>query len=316
MFTDMGDVFRTSDGMNFTLVSNTGFNDGIELVFVNDTLGYMLTSSGDILRTIDNGENWEMVSSISADDAVDMICEGANFYVLTRSGELYSGNHVGSLSLISSINGNDFVSLTHSENFLFAMTVSGDIWRSSDTHSWLLVGSTGSTEMVSIIAVGDTILAVNRYGDLFISTDNGETWVMTETVSQDGVVDLHLSHDGMVFLGFNTGELMKRNNGGWQYLGSASQVGVTGISTSGPLTLISDTSGTRPSNFLKVEPSITMGILRISSGKGEVCIYSMDGRIMRRIKKTTGEIEVDIHELSSGIYFVKMEDEVVRIIKF
>ncbi len=314
LFTDMGDVFRTSDGVNFSLVSNIGDNTGVSLIFINDNLGYMLESNGRILRTVDRGESWEAVTALPTDDAVDIANRGGYYYVLTRSGDLYRGEDITSLSLLTSLNGDDFVGLAYDGSYIFALTVSGDVWRSEDGESWVLVGSTGSADMVAIEVKGDTVYAVDRYGDVFRSVDGGEDWVMVGTVSQFGVADLHVSADGMMFLCFDTGELMKMGDNGWQYLGTAGQVGVVGMSTSGPVTLVGDTCGVGIGH-LRVEPLVTTGVLKILSEAGEVWIYSLDGRVVKRVRKGAGEIEVDMRGVGAGIYFVRFRAEVVRVVK-
>ncbi len=314
IFTDMGDVFRSQDGENYSLVSNTGFNDNISLLFISETQGYMLTRNGIILKTQDRAESWQVISSIPAGDAVDFLNAAGNFYVLTASGDVYKGPSINALTLSSSISGTGFVSLAFDGTYLYALGSSGDVWREPTNGSWNLVGSTGSMDMAGIGVHGDTLFAVNYYGDVFRSMNNGVTWQMCATVSQMGVVDIMVTEDGLVLIVFDTGEVMEETSKGWQYLGTVSQVGVKGIAASGVPTVIGDTiPGMR--RFM-VYPVVTSRYLRVESGEGMVEIYSIDGRLERSLFKRSGEIEIDIGNLASGVHFVRMGQDVVRIVKF
>ena len=314
IFTDMGDVFRSQDGENYSLVSNTGFNDNISLLFISETQGYMLTRGGIILKTQDRAESWQVVSSIPAGDAVDLLNASGNFYVLTASGDVYKGSSVTALTLSSSISGTDFVSLAFDGTYLYALGSSGDVLRKPTNGSWNLVGSTGSMNMVGIDVHGDTLFTVNYYGDVFRSLDDGVTWQMFATVSQVGVADIMVTEDGLVLIVFDTGEVMEETSKGWQYLGTVLQVGVKGIAASGVPTVIGDTiPGMR--RFM-VYPVVTSRYLRVESGEGRVKIYSADGRLEKSLFKRSGEIEIDIGDIASGVHFVRMGRDVVRIVKF
>jgi len=314
VFTDMGDVFRSHDGQNYSLVSNTGFNDNISLLFTGEAQGYMLTQSGIILETQDSAESWHVVSSIPATDAIDLIKTQGNYYVLTSSGDVYRGLSVTALVLSSSISGSDLISLAADSTYLYALARSGDVWRKPASGSWILVGSTGSMDMVGMDVHGDTLFAVNYYGDVFRSLNDGVTWQMFATVSQVGVVDIMVTQDGLVLILFDTGEVMEETSKGWQYLGTVSQVGVKGFAASGSPTVVGDTiPGIRR---LMVYPVVTSRYLRVESGRGRVEIYSSSGRLEKSLFKSSGEVEVDINNLGSGVHFVRMGRDVVRIVKF
>ena len=314
MFTNMGDVFRTQDGQSFSLISNTGYDDMVASTFVSQTQGYMLTRSGIILRTQDAGEHWQAISSISVSDAVDIIYANSNFYVLTESGDLYRGSGVESLNLTSSIGGNGFVSLANDGTYMYALTESGDVWRKGNSGSWNLVGSTGSTRMIALDALSDTLFAVNYYGDIMKSLDSGVSWQMSETVSQVGVTDMMVTEDSMVLICFDTGELMRRTSTkGWNFAGTASQVGVRGLAASGVPTMVG--SGFNFPEFI-VRPVVTRGVIRMQSQPGEVRIYSIDGKLQMKFKKPAGEMAIDISFLKSGIYFLRIADKAARIVKF
>ena len=313
IFTDMGDVFRSQDGENYSLVSNTGFNDNISLLFISETQGYMLTQSGIILKTQDRAVSWQVVSSIPAGDAVDLLNASGNFYVLTASGDVYKGTEISALTLWSSISGEDLVSLAYDGTYLYALGRSGDVWRKL-SGSWELVGSTGSMEMAGMDVHGDTLIAVNYYGDIFRSLDNGVTWQMYGAVSQVGVEDIKVTEDGLELIVFDTGEVMEETSKGWQYMGSVSQVGVRGIGASGVPTVIGDTvPGMRG---FRVYPVVASGYLMVESGEGRVEIYSGDGRLELSMYKGEGEAVIDIRTLNSGVHFVRMGSDVVRIVKF
>ena len=317
MFTEMGDVFRSDDGgVSFDLVSNAGFNDGVAIAFVNDTLGYLLTESGTILKTANSGVSWTPVAALPATDAQDIIFDGTNFFVLSRSGDVYRGSEPSALTLVGAIPANDLVSLAHNGSALYALSSSGDVSRSNDDGgSWLLVGSTGSTEMVAIAIMGDSLFALNSLGDIFTSSNSGSTWQLTSTVSQVGAVDLDATTNNILLVCFDTGELMQRSGKGWQYTGTASQVGVRGLGLSGGTTAIEDSDDVGVGERFVVQTVIYNGMLKLNSPAGEVRMYSTDGRVVRDIIKGEGEATIDISELSQGIYFVRQGLGTAKIAK-
>jgi hypothetical protein len=151
----------------------------------------------------------------------------------------------------------------------------------------MLVGSTGSMDMVAIDVKVDTLYAVNYSGDIFRSVDNGVSWQVVETVSQVGVADFYVTADRLMLICFETGELMRRVGKGWQYTGTASQIGVVGMSSSGVPTLIGDTTHVGL-GVVRVYPLVTRGVVNIESGECEVRIYGIDGRMRVRFWKDKG----------------------------
>ncbi len=317
MFTGMCDVFRSEDGgVSFDLISNAGFNDGVAMAFVNDTLGYLLTESGTILKTANSGGSWTPVVALPANDAHDIIFDGTNFFVLTRSGDVYRGSEPTALTLVSSIPANDMVSLAHNGSAVYALSSSGDVWRSGDDGvSWLLVGSTGLAEMVAIAVMGDSLFGLNSFGDIFTSSNSGNSWQLTSTVSQIGAVGLEAATNNILLVCFDTGELMQRSGKGWQYTGTASQVGVRGLGLSGGTTAIEDSDDVSLGERFVVQSVIYNGMLRLNSPSGVVRLYSTDGRVVREVGKGEGEATINIRDLSQGVYFVRQGSRTAKIAK-
>jgi len=314
MFTDMGDVFRTGDGAVYELISNTGQTDGVSLVFRTDNEAYMLTGSGLILRTGDGCVSWQVVSSLPVSDAVDMGYSGGLYFVVTSSGDVYRGSDVTSMSPVSSIGASGVVSLAGDGSYLYVLDSCGDVWRSSDNGlSWEHVGTTGMVGMVAIESGVRSLYAMDNAGDLFESSDNGVTWSMVSTVSQVGVVDMDVTSEGYTLVVLGTGELVKRVGKGWQYMGTASQVGVQGIGVTPTATFVGGGGG-REERF-RIYGNVIREVLRLESGAGVVEILNAAGERVRVVRKGAGYMEVGVQGLSPGIYFVRGFGRVYRVIK-
>ncbi len=313
LYTRMGDVFRSTDGKNFELVSNTGYTDGVSLLFEDDTLGYYLTRSGVILETNNRGEAWQRANALSLNDSVELIKGDTAFYLLTESGDFYRGNDVNSLTLVSNIGNGRFVSLTRDIQYLYALTESGEIYRSQNGDLWQLSGEAGSMGMVAIDALIDTLFAINYFGDLFKSVDHGHTWTMVSTISQMGTIDMMVTEDLLILATLETGEIIKRSGENWEWIGTASQSGVQGISTSGTTTFVDDRNKDSSKIRFRILRNIVRDILEVVSEKGKITIYTADGAIVKQMVKDRGYMAIDVSRLKSGIYFVGGFGRVYRV---
>jgi hypothetical protein len=68
---------------------------------------------------------------------------------------------------------------------------------------------------------------------------------------------------------------------------------------------------------LNVYPNPAMSELTITSGKkiSSITIYDVVGRIVLERIVNSEKVNLDVRELNSGLYFVRINDEVVRFVK-
>ena len=321
VLTGRGDVFRSDDfGINFSLVSNTGYQNDIDMYFNNDTLGFLLTEKGIIMKTTDTGRTWTAVSSLPVSDARSITASGNKYYVLTRSGDLYRGDSANNMTPFASIGANDMVDIVGLGSELYALTSSGDVYRSNDMGStWTLRGNTGSLDMKSLVMIPDTLYAINSTGDLYRSIDSARTWVAISTVSDVGVVDMtnDVSHNLYVVL--DAGDVAKSSTGkSWGFSGTASQVGVTAIATptQPPLSADEDRGIKLP---FRVYPNFTSDFFMLEADSfllnKKVRLLDLNGRIIERRILDNSRITFDMRKYKDGSYIIDIDGYNRKLIK-
>ena len=321
ILTRHGDVFRSDDGgINFGLVSNIGHPDGVSMYFNNDTLGLLLTESGIILKTTDRGVTWKAINALPTSDAKSIIATGNRYYVITRSGDLYMGYEPDSMTLLSSIGANDIVDITGIARELYALTGSGDIYYSDDRgRTWILKGNTGSMDMKALVMFPDTLFSINNTGDLFRSLDSGKTWIGISTISQIGVVDMISDENHHLYMVTDAGDVARSSTGSsWWFSGTVSQVGVVaiGMPTQPPLPADEDRNKRLP---FRIYPTLTSDYFVLEADptllNKHLALFDLAGnRVMQGTIKST-KMTFNLRHYRAGIYFIEIENYSRKIIK-
>ena len=70
-------------------------------------------------------------------------------------------------------------------------------------------------------------------------------------------------------------------------------------------------------NGVKVYPNPANNVINIQLGNAssDVEIYNSLGQTVRRIESASGDIQVKIDELTEGIYFIKANGTVIKVVK-
>ncbi len=86
--TSSGDLFRSSDGVAWSVAGNTGFTPLADLLWVDGIL-MALTDAGEVLRSTDSGANWNLTGVISQVGmrAITHV-PNTGFLAITREGEV------------------------------------------------------------------------------------------------------------------------------------------------------------------------------------------------------------------------------------
>ena len=83
-----------------------------------------------------------------------------------------------------------------------------------------------------------------------------------------------------------------------------------------PSTIITDVESVMESS-VAVYPNPMSDVLNIDLGDGhsDVVIYNSLGQVVRRYDNVSGEMQINVAELQSGMYFVKIGAEITKVIK-
>ncbi len=316
VFTNRGDLFRTSDGVQWQWVANMGLSDGVAYTVGPGGTRYLLSRSGIVLRSQDQGATWTRVAAYPTSDAVAFLYDSANGYtfLLSASGDLYRGSQPQSLQLVANLGGSDFVDLARERRSsgsadLVVIGRHGDVYRSADHgSSWQRVGSVGASDVVALAAETDTLVALTHTGDLWRSVDRGASWLLWSTVSQVGAVDLLADRQGYLFVITETGALARFLSGTWQWVGTASQVFVQGMAAMGTPTLTEEGTGEEPSQ-VRLFPNPSHGLFYLA-GVADSLPHTFEvvdvagRRVFQGALSPQSPALLDLRALPPGVYWV------------
>ncbi len=328
LFTNMGEIYRTSSGSSWQLIANVGYTNGVSYKAVQGNVSYFLTENGIILRSTDNGHSWTGISAYPVSDAVDLLYSAieGKYFLLTQSGDLYRGGQINSMSLVANLGGNGLIAIVQEKRsgggigFYFAVTQMGDVYRSQDGGStWSLVGNVGTTDVVALTAQTDTLQVMTHEGDLYRSTDRGATWTLWSTVSQVGAVALAADQNDVLFLALETGEVAEYTSGAWHWIGTISQVGVRGITTSVGSPTLGNEGESHEIERLQVMPNPTthrVWVLVPPWMEGKLWqLLSLEGRFLQGGILGGGRESLDLENLRAGVYLLKVGPWTTKVVK-
>jgi photosystem II stability/assembly factor-like uncharacterized protein len=207
---ELGLVVLTTDGFATTTASTTPGNGNYRCVFfLNDTLGWIGTESGKVLRTTDGGTTWTLMQSgLPSSNYITHIqfldvdtgyasCLGAKVIKSVDGGQTWQP--VGPVNLAMVVYGLHFFD---AQTGVGVGSV-GKVMRTTDGGAtWDSIPSGTTYTMLALAAQGNVLVAAGDFGRTMRSTDGGLTWA----VQQVGVTDhqsVALSAGGRGILGTN-----------------------------------------------------------------------------------------------------------------
>ncbi len=226
------------DGVSWDWMS-TFSQTGVEGIVPGDTNElYAIDENGTVYYSGDNASNWEIMGSVNQVGVVDIEYNllDNELYVITNTGKLFVSSDSGrTFTERSNVNQIGINSATMDKNGnLYLMTDKGEIYESVNKGvNFSLIGSINESDMISILSEDSLIYSIDLTGYIYrFSKTNKETSIVG-SVSQTGVVDITYADDTLFFVATGNGEVFRSTDANnWSRVGTSSQEGITGISSS------------------------------------------------------------------------------------
>jgi hypothetical protein len=174
--TKEGLFISTNNGTTWNLTGLTG--ESINALAVIDTNLFAGTDTSGVLRSTDNGVNWEIISNPDMDKNIGTLAVSKTDLFVGTSNGFYMTPNKGTywIPLTSGLTNTVVHALASSDTYLFVGT-SGGMFRSTNNGTnWTEINVGLKTTVVSSLATsGDTLYAGSR-GGIYRSNDTGNSW--------------------------------------------------------------------------------------------------------------------------------------------
>ncbi|MFC1573060.1 T9SS type A sorting domain-containing protein [Candidatus Eisenbacteria bacterium] len=239
---DTGEVFYSIDsGVSWQVQAVLPTPDAVGLVAGYSAKQlYLVTRSGTVYRSDNNGADWTAVGGVDASDvvAITVMADG-ELVVLTSTGTVWASDDGGASFVVSSVlDAPDCVSLVRTHTgILYALTETGEVSESLDEgSSWETKGFITIPDAVEIVSVGSNLYVLAGTGEIWQSTDAGTTWLAIATVSQVRMSGMVLGRDGALYVATREGEVASSTDGvDWTWVGAIGQLNVVSLASDLPL---------------------------------------------------------------------------------
>lgn len=341
-----GVLMSKNNGNSWETVNNGLTNLDVQTIYSSDNIIYAGTAKGFFVST-DDGSSWEAKNTGLKSLSIQAITSNGNTIIAGTSGKgiFISTDNGGSWTEKNSgLEVLNVQSVAIHENSIFAGTdnlSTGGIFVSTDLGNSWRPKNTGLTNIhvQKIVSNGNTIFAGTNDG-VFLSTNDGNSWIKTG-VSKTFVNSLAINEnitvagttDG-IFLSTNEGvKWTQKNsqltelfvisttiNGSTIFAGAIS--GEIFKSTLSELTDVDEGTNTLSDN-LQVFPQPALDIITINCGKNisrsseeTISIFNTLGEKVKTITANTSQIlQINISELSLGIYYLSRNNEIKMFVK-
>lgn len=324
-----GGVFKTTNmgnTWNYAGTIQPSFSDLSSLYFINSQLGYALAFSGNINQTIDGGTNWvphfpSAGASYFPGTSKFAFVDSLTGYVAHSDNGLFTTNQGSAISKTID-GGSTWTDLSIPSNFYpyscfffdslsgFAVGYHGKVSKTNDGGlTWATPDSLCIYPLYDIAFVNDSIGYITGGNNIYVNPstngiiyktkDRGITWQIMENGYSDGLTKLNFPSDSIGYAVGMNGIILK--------LTSANQVNVS----------VQTLTNSRARLNVFPNPASSSITINLNRGK-KILIVNLLGEIILEKDFSTDsnlKVEVDISSLSSGIYFIKTDFEIMKFVK-
>jgi len=309
--TNFWGMYQTTDnGASWTKIGFTGI-EIYSFAKIGENL-FAGTSVGADIST-DNGTTWTNVAIDTKEKVKALAVNGSKFFAGITGGEWIDYSHYTYGVYLSTDNGLTWswptnigfnkvvITLSAVGNHLFAGTSSGVYLSTDDGGSWTAANNgLTNTNITSAVVSGNNLFVGTNGGGVFLTTDNGASWSAVNT----GLTNLYVYSLAVIGNDLYAGAMM---SGLWKR------------SLSDIVTAVEDDKINQPANFAlhqnypnPFNPTTTLSFAISHSSLVTLKLFDVLGKeiaVLVNENKSAGnyEINFDASNLSSGIYFYKLQ---------
>ena len=302
-------VFRsTNNGENWTSLYTAFFNHYVTAMASNANTIFAGITGGSftgLIRSTDNGDNWVVSNSgLTSTHVYTLAYNGSNIFagIGGISGGIFRSTNNGA-NWINVNNGLspdiDVFSFAFIGSRMYAGSLNGIFLSTNNGNSW---NSVSALYTFSLAVSGTTIFAGSGGSGIYRSTNYGENWTSINSGSTGSYnINCLFAHGSNLYAGTHLHGVWRR--------ALSEIISIENISTEVPEEFKLKQNYPNPFNpFTNIEFSIP----KLSNIK--IAVYNMQGKEVAALlneRLSAGSYRVDFDEtnLSSGIYFYRMETE-------
>ena len=294
-------AFRSTDqGNTWDTLLVGSLNSSVRGFTVNDKYLFAATWGNSVFRSSDGGDNWIQVNNgmshgtfwdiYAIEDT--LLVAGYGIYRSTNNGNNWTQSNTGLTDL-------NTYRITYLNNYYFVGTAFSGVFRSSDYgKSWLPIGPNNLT-IYALLAYDTLLFAGTISSGVYISTNYGDTWETFNNGNPLGSI-VELMHD-------NTYVYAATLGGGIYRYNKNNITSIEGITSSDPTSFELNQNYPNPFN-----PITKISWQSAVSSWQTLKVYDMLGNeVATLVDEFRGagsyEINFDASNLSSGVYFYKLQ---------
>lgn len=226
-----GGITWTGISIPSTLMSSG--EDVTDIEFINETIGFVITSDGDVLKTTDQCQTWTKIELQSSDyqlEELKFITENIGFAV-GALGQIYRTTDQGLTWTLTDTDAGILYDIRFIDGTLYAVGSSRSLVTSSDLGvTWspvktITYGTGGSsfTRMYAVTKLNEQIIVAGENGDIYKATNaSNTTWAPLYTPIFGGMVTTgfqfaNANQGIMVGAGTTQSSIYYTENGGYQW---------------------------------------------------------------------------------------------------
>lgn len=309
-YASSGKLLKTTDaGLNWSVIINyftPGYTHFYNMYFANTLTGYLSSYNG-IFRTINGGNNWELLFFVADGPSDYLSYKKIHFFdintgiFLSDSGKIYKTSNAGinwqTFYLNSHITFRDIAFINNLTGY--AVGLEGRMIKTTDRgSSWQEVSAGTGESLYSIRFPNSLIGYISKDKGIIKTTDGGNSWQEVLQQGNDTLLSEYFLNPDVGYVAGTKGRVFKTTSGG--------VIGINQISTEIPNEFNLEQNYPNPFN-----PNTRIKFAIPKAADVRLAVYDLLGReveslVNKQLTAGTYEVNWNAAKFSSGIYMYRL----------